>query len=151
MVRYISPSQCSPPECQTKLHWLPFKYYIYVKQALVTRKVLHSSDLTIRLLFSVHKSLRVFAAHLASPISSLLGLFAPPSGTQNLRRLSMTSHKVRNSLSQTIYSILLLEGESPWPGCLRRWLGSLVYVSVRGPSSRPSHGAHWHGPTQPTA
>ena len=39
---------------------------------------------------------------------------------------------------------------SPWPSCLRRWLGSLLYVRTRDPSSKPSQGAHWHGPTQPT-
>ena len=41
-------------------------------------------------------------------------------------------------------------GVSPWSSCLRRWLGSLVYARARGPSSKPSYGAHWHGPTQPT-
>ena len=39
---------------------------------------------------------------------------------------------------------------SSWTSCLRYWLDSLVYVRARGPSSKPSHGAHWHGPTQPT-
>ena len=39
---------------------------------------------------------------------------------------------------------------SPWPSGIRRLLGSLVYVRARGPSSKPSQGAHWHGPTQPT-
>ena len=39
---------------------------------------------------------------------------------------------------------------SPWPSCQRRWLGSLVYIRTRGPSSKPSYGAHCHGPTQPT-
>ena len=33
---------------------------------------------------------------------------------------------------------------------IRHWLGSLVYGRARVPSSRPSHGTHWHGPTQPT-
>ena len=41
-------------------------------------------------------------------------------------------------------------GVSPSASCLSRWLGSLVYVRLRGPSSKPSYGAHWHWPTQPT-
>ena len=45
---------------------------------------------------------------------------------------------------------LRLLSVSPWLSCLRRWLSSLVYARARGPSSRPSHGAHWHGSTQPT-
>ena len=40
-------------------------------------------------------------------------------------------------------------GVSPWPSCPKRWLYSVVYVRARGPSSRPGHGTHWHGPTQP--
>ena len=43
-----------------------------------------------------------------------------------------------------------LKGVSSWPSCLRRWLGSRVYIRARDPSSKPSYGAHWHGPTQPT-
>ena len=39
---------------------------------------------------------------------------------------------------------------SPWPSCLKRWLGSLAYVPLRVRSSTPGHGTHWHGPTQPT-
>ena len=45
---------------------------------------------------------------------------------------------------------ILVSYVSPSPSCLRCWLGSLVYVRVKGPSSEPSYGAHWHGPTQPT-
>ena len=29
-------------------------------------------------------------------------------------------------------------GVLPWPSCLRRWLGSLVYVRATGPSSKPT-------------
>ena len=55
----------------------------------------------------------------------------------------------------TLTGFLVLPADirvSPWPSCLkiRRWLGSLVYVRAIGPSYRPSHGAHQHGPTQPT-
>ena len=42
------------------------------------------------------------------------------------------------------------KGVSPWPSCLMRWLGSLVHDRARDPSSRPSHGTHWHGSTQST-
>ena len=31
---------------------------------------------------------------------------------------------------------------SPWPSCLRRWLGSRMHVRAKGPSSKPSYGAY---------
>ena len=39
-----------------------------------------------------------------------------------------------------LYPIITI---SHWPSCLRHWLGSLVYVRARGPSSRSRHGAHY--------
>ena len=43
----------------------------------------------------------------------------------------------RNNLSTFSY-VYLLRRVSPWPSCLRRWLGSLEHVRARGPGSMPT-------------
>ena len=53
----------------------------------------------------------------------------------------LTSELALNPLLNSLPRHYITSGVSPRPSCLRRWLGSLVDVRARGPSSKPSQGA----------